>query len=671
MVLVRSPRWGPAPEAAGSSSPLREPRVSPCERNDAGSPFPLSSKSRLRLGTERQLPPSAAECPSFSFSSSPLPRRPSLNADVSGIPHPRLSSLDAREGEEGRQADESRGRAAEEGEEEEKRFAASAGDSRGQAGNLSRASAIRSSRPKMGTSGVSSTTLIPLPSRASSTLRHASSPSRPVLARLSSSSPVGSGRGAQLAAPATAAREDAGHSDLSPSSVAAFSPSKRLRRTEDQTHSFLSQPSEPALPALHSVLTGSEETERAGFKSMSSSTASRSSPLKTNAIFLMASDSRQEGAPAASAEVSARGDMHGVSPSERISVAEERISPLSSRCSRRAPASANEVPQSAALCADKHSRNEKLRELENLQHVLPASGSLREYVQQAGEEARWRERGDSGPFSLPKTAEEFRDQWRPMVDATVKKLCDMTDEEKQVTRYIMLEGRMLRAVRRASASLANRRTKAVAFNSEVRDLFSREQRLYDESEREFEVVQRVAQDQAGGQEKLEKRLKDTQRKKEQVEVYRQQVHKKMANLSFTRQKKLRLFEALESAKKESSSKEKSLQALYQLLQCTTRFKVNKVDGGLVTGALVPEQKSALFPQLRKVGKNAQQIIKHGEGDEEDMLEDTTAEPAILTLDCEKENQGGMDADVLWSLIEDTLGVGGVPVPQLLSAVRGE
>ncbi|KEP65187.1 UNVERIFIED_CONTAM: hypothetical protein HHA_212800 [Hammondia hammondi] len=670
MVLVRSPRRGPVPEAAGSSSPLREPRVSPCERNDAVSPFPLSSKSRLRLDTERQLPPSAAECPSFSFSASPLPRRPSLNADVSGIPHPRLSSLDAREGEEERQADERRGRAAEEREEGEEPVAESAGDSRGQAGNLSRASVICSARPKMGPSGVSSTTLIPLPSRASSTLHHASSPSHSVLAGLSSSSPVGSGRGAQLAVPATAAREDAGHTDVSPSSVAAFSPSKRIRRTEEHIHSFLSQPSEPALPALHSVLTGSEETERAGFEATSSSMGSRSSPLKNNAMFLMGSDSRQE-ASAASAEAFARGDAHGASSNERISAAEERVSPPSSRCSRHAPASADEVPQSAALSADKHSRNEKLRELENLQHVLPPTGSLREYVQQASEEARWRERGDSGSFSLPKTAEEFRDQWRPMVDATVKKLCDMTDEEKQVTRYIMLEGRMLRAVRRASASLANRRTKAVAFNSEIRDLFSREQRLYDESEREFEVVQRVAQDQAGGQEKLEKRLKDTQRKKEQVEVYRQQVHRKMANLSFTRQKKLRLFEALESAKKESSSKEKSLQALYQLLQCTTRFKVNKVDGSLVTGALVPEQQSALFPQLRKVGKNAQQIIKNGQGDEEDVLEDTTAEPAILTLDCEKEHQGGMDADVLWSLIEDTLGVGGVPVSQLLSAVRGE
>lgn len=499
-------------------------------------------------------------------------------------------------------------------------------------------------------------------------------------AGLASSSPVGGGgREAQLAVPSTAspksladqaasaARDDhEGHSDLSPSSLAAFSPSKRPRRGEEHAPSFLSQPSETSHSTWNSSLAGSQSlptytnAPRGGF----SPTGSRSSPLKIHTV--LSPNSREPTSTFAHAFAGGDSARPADFSNQRISAMDApKNSPLSSRYARRAPDGANEVSSCATSFSD-GKRAERIRELENLQHVLPASGALREYVQQAGEEARGKERGDRGPFSLPKSADEFRDQWKPLVDATVKKLCDMTDEEKQVTRYIMLEGRMLRAVRRASASLANRRTKAVAFNSETRDLFLREQQLYEESEREFEVVQRVAQDQAGGQEMLEKRLKDTQRKKQQVEVYRQQVHKKMATLSFTRQKKLRLFEALEAAKKESSSKEKSLQALYQLLQCTTRFKVNKVDGGLVTGALVPEQQSALFPRLRKTGENARQI-KNRQG--EDVLQDATAEPAILTLDCEKENRGGLDADVLWDLIEDALGVGGVPVTQLLKSVR--
>lgn len=227
----------------------------------------------------------------------------------------------------------------------------------------------------------------------------------------------------------------------------------------------------------------------------------------------------------------------------------------------------------------------------------------------------------------------------------------------------MLEGRMLRAVRHASSALTRRRAGVSVRHAEAVRELDRQRALYEDSEREFDVVQRHAEDAAGGQEKLERRLKDTQRKREKVEAYRHRMHEKMSALSFARQKKIRLAEALATSKKESNNQEKAYQGIHQLLRQVTRFVVNRIEGGVVTGALVPDED--LVPprllQKRRMGNNGGAMPLT----EQENFDTRNAEPAMLTIDCEKDKEGGMDADYLWKLIEETLGIDGVTVGDLL------
>ncbi|PFH36541.1 hypothetical protein BESB_047330 [Besnoitia besnoiti] len=731
MVLVRSPRRGPAASRVSpSSSPSRIPRPpfacathGSSRASEQGSPHAsTSTRAPETTGTrlEFELTSSADAAAAAPPSSSVLGARRAAANKVSGIPLPRLSALGSRgEDERSERAEKSRRRDGEEPTAPEDSLAHRRGLGRDASSAApSSLSSRRSLRPEAPLFGAPES----LPPDASIG-RSSGSPSAAATASPSRTA------AADLAATASS-REGVD------SSLAASSPSKRLRKEEDFVYSFLS-----GLRGREAETSSPRSAPRPSVGDQLGTAVSESSGSRRD----FEPPSRD---PLASPPppVSAAGLPQGALPpreaprsvADADALATEAAPPPSSlrRLSLRAPREGAESEAASASLRrrvndGREAEKRRVEELEGLAQMLPASEALRDYMQQAAEGARGsRDRDDARPrFAVPKSADEFRAQWRPLVDATVKKLCDMTDEEKQapfpcgvssgvvpdeeparrqgrasrlfrwakafrsaplfsrirsplpvfsssqVTRYIMLEGRMLRAAHRAAASLASRRTKAVAFNSETREVFLEEEQLYEASEREFEVVQRVAQDQAGGQEKLEKRLKDTQRKREQAEVYRHQVHKKMAALSFTRQKKLRLFEALEAAKKESFSKERSLQAVYQLLQFTTRFKVNKVEGGLVTGALVPEQQSALFPQLAKTTKNAKRAIQNGlraAGEDEDLPgQEAAAEPAILTLDCDKENEGGRDADVLWGLIEEALGIADVPVPQLLKAARVE
>ncbi|PHJ22242.1 ppg3 [Cystoisospora suis] len=304
-------------------------------------------------------------------------------------------------------------------------------------------------------------------------------------------------------------------------------------------------------------------------------------------------------------------------------------------------------------------------QVENLARRLPASRALQEYVKQAalGGGAE----GGKKSGAVPRTAQGFLEEWSSLVDATVRRLCDMTEEEKQVTRYIMLEGRMLRAVRHASSSLTRRRAAVSARHSEAEQELNQQRASYEESEREFDVVQRHAETAAGGQEKLERRLKDTQRKREKVEAYRHRMHEKMSALSFARQKKIRLAEALAASKKESNTQEKVYQGIHQLLRQVTRFVVNGVAGGVVTGVLVPDE-DLVPPRLLRKRRVGVMPLSHSE---QENVDTGNAEPAMLTIDCEKENEGRMDADYLWKLIEETLGIDGVAVADLLRFVAND
>lgn len=142
------------------------------------------------------------------------------------------------------------------------------------------------------------------------------------------------------------------------------------------------------------------------------------------------------------------------------------------------------------------------------------------------------------------------------------------------------------------------------------------------------------------------------------------MHEKMSALSFARQKKIRLAEALAASKKESNTQEKVYQGIHQLLRQVTRFVVNGVAGGVVTGVLVPDE-DLVPPRLLRKRRVGVMPLSHSE---QENVDTGNAEPAMLTIDCEKENEGGMDADYLWKLIEETLGIDGVAVGDLLRFV---
>lgn len=68
-------------------------------------------------------------------------------------------------------------------------------------------------------------------------------------------------------------------------------------------------------------------------------------------------------------------------------------------------------------------------QVETLAKRLPPSRALQEYVHQAAVGGAGRGQKTT---AAPKTAQEFLEEWSPLVDATVQRLCDMTEEQKQV-----------------------------------------------------------------------------------------------------------------------------------------------------------------------------------------------------------------------------------------------